>query len=839
MHIRELKWIVLAALVTASGASLALDSDGDGVDDSIDNCRGYSNPLQFDADADGFGNRCDVDFNQNGIADGRDVKYFTKAIKSQDPVADVNEDGQVNAGDPIAAIPLWGKPPGPGADPADDDSDGVPLIADRCPDGIGTGAPGYEGCSRADLALHAGELIAAPVAQAFRLVFADVEDPPPEFDNVFALTETFARDFEEAAILLSRGESCAGAALAASTMDRLAVLRSELASEVFLLGGVIGRDTDRPGGTPSVDWEDANDFVHEMFPYWLAEQQFDYGFATAVSATADMQDLCESETGPDLVDGTVSYYDPSARTLEFEFGAVVAVAEGFQQDPDPSGDDVPLDTGVQIQAEGIAFSDGSFMAKRITPVEDRFAEAFEDRTCVHLRIAPYQLNPKYTGQPKEVHDARSYIRTGFSTLSLEPGMALGISTDDCPEPDGAPAVFSEYGARIELTAEDQEGTVTVRLADYLKPPQLVDLPGWIRRFSDVKISLTTRRKDCETLRPDACTATRDVGVEFWEGVMRPRGYYCAIDFAQTEFALEDTAPGTFAVTWPSLLNVFEGPGRDNPTSHFVGLGWRVRDGVPGSAVEEIRMLEEFAVFENDFRDNWENLWNYTGTEGETNYRLLGLVNDPSYGVIERPGLVWPSLRGTQNGGPFRYSCRTPRVSRDVVGFCAGHANAYLRWPAVLGSVTQGPNGSFTHTGDDAWDIDLPLGTRVYAARAGTVIFARETEDDTCDPDVDEPEDPQCEGNWVYVRHSDGSYARYGHLQKDQVFVRADDRVDRGDSVARSGNTGYSTGPHLHLETHRNQTREDAWFHGWKGLSLDEFNCYEPQQGDLIGNVLLP
>jgi hypothetical protein len=416
-------------------------------------------------------------------------------------------------------------------------------------------------------------------------------------------------------------------------------------------------------------------------------------------------------------------------------------------------------------------------------------------------------------------------------------MALGVGTDGCPEPDGAPLVFSDYGARIELTAEDEAGTRTVRL-DWLKPPSLLDLPEWIKPFSSVQIKLTTRRKDCAALNPTNCTATRDLGVEVWEGVLRPHGYYCAVDYAETEFDLEGVSPGTFAVTYPSFLTVFEGPGRDNPTSHFVGLGWRVRDGTRGSQVEEVRMLEEFAIFEGDFRDTWENLSTYTGTERETNSKLLGLVNDPLYGVIERPALVWPSLRGTQNGGPFRFSCKTPRVSRDVVGFCSGHGNAFFRWPALFGGVTQGPNGSFSHTGDDAWDIDLPLGTSVYAARAGTVIFSRKTEDDTCDPNVDEPEDPQCGGNWVWIRHSDGSYARYGHMQKDQVFVVQNDRVDRGDFLARSGNTGYSTGPHLHLETHRNQTREDAWFHGWKDLSLDKFNCYEPQKGDLIGNLFL-
>lgn len=74
MHARNAIWIVLVTLILAVNSSRAADSDGDGVDDSIDNCREHSNPLQLDADEDGVGNRCDVDFDRSGLADGRVVE---------------------------------------------------------------------------------------------------------------------------------------------------------------------------------------------------------------------------------------------------------------------------------------------------------------------------------------------------------------------------------------------------------------------------------------------------------------------------------------------------------------------------------------------------------------------------------------------------------------------------------------------------------------------------------------------------------------------------------------------------------------------------------------------
>jgi murein DD-endopeptidase MepM/ murein hydrolase activator NlpD len=53
-------------------------------------------------------------------------------------------------------------------------------------------------------------------------------------------------------------------------------------------------------------------------------------------------------------------------------------------------------------------------------------------------------------------------------------------------------------------------------------------------------------------------------------------------------------------------------------------------------------------------------------------------------------------------------------------------------------------------------------------------------------------------NLVRVLHSDGSMAVYAHLQENGVYVRVGDRVNVGQQIAASGNTGYSSGPHLHF-----------------------------------------
>jgi len=54
------------------------------------------------------------------------------------------------------------------------------------------------------------------------------------------------------------------------------------------------------------------------------------------------------------------------------------------------------------------------------------------------------------------------------------------------------------------------------------------------------------------------------------------------------------------------------------------------------------------------------------------------------------------------------------------------------------------------------------------------------------------------GNYLTILHEDGTYADYLHLQFEGVTVELGDKVEAGDPIALSGNTGWSTGPHLHF-----------------------------------------
>lgn len=92
---------------------LSADADGDGIPDSVDNCINHANPDQFDADGDGYGNRCDADFNNNGVTNSQDSAIFRATLGTSNPLTDLNGNGFVNAQDTAILRSLLGYPPGP------------------------------------------------------------------------------------------------------------------------------------------------------------------------------------------------------------------------------------------------------------------------------------------------------------------------------------------------------------------------------------------------------------------------------------------------------------------------------------------------------------------------------------------------------------------------------------------------------------------------------------------------------------------------------------------------------------------------------------------------------
>jgi len=122
-------------------------------------------------------------------------------------------------------------------------------------------------------------------------------------------------------------------------------------------------------------------------------------------------------------------------------------------------------------------------------------------------------------------------------------------------------------------------------------------------------------------------------------------------------------------------------------------------------------------------------------------------------------------------------------------------------PGTKFTLEQGFGGSFSHADAEnryALDLGVPEGTPVLAARAGVVMQVEEDfRAHGTDPRYGD------RANYVRVLHDDGSMALYAHLSPASMLSRAGDHVAVGQMIGKSGNTGLSTGPHLHFSIQRN------------------------------------
>lgn len=137
--------VLLFAFITLPAA--AVDSDGDGVDDSVDNCSAISNADQVDSDGDGFGNRCDADLNNDNIVNVSDLGLLRLVFFSADEEADFNVDGTVNVVDLGIMRNAFFQAPGPGAtgSPVTWTADIQPVFEELCaPCHTGLGLGGHD-----------------------------------------------------------------------------------------------------------------------------------------------------------------------------------------------------------------------------------------------------------------------------------------------------------------------------------------------------------------------------------------------------------------------------------------------------------------------------------------------------------------------------------------------------------------------------------------------------------------------------------------------------------------------------------------------------------------------
>lgn len=124
------------------------------------------------------------------------------------------------------------------------------------------------------------------------------------------------------------------------------------------------------------------------------------------------------------------------------------------------------------------------------------------------------------------------------------------------------------------------------------------------------------------------------------------------------------------------------------------------------------------------------------------------------------------------------------------------------YPGTKFTLDQGFGGVYSHHDPESrysLDFGVPEGTPVIAAHDGVVM---QVEEDFRASGGDAQRFGD-RSNYVRVLHDDGSLALYAHLAPRTILFRPGDRIKAGNFLAKSGNTGFSTGPHLHFSVQKN------------------------------------
>lgn len=172
---------------------------------------------------------------------------------------------------------------------------------------------------------------------------------------------------------------------------------------------------------------------------------------------------------------------------------------------------------------------------------------------------------------------------------------------------------------------------------------------------------------------------------------------------------------------------------------------------------------------------WPGVWGVPGAS----QRALGLITprDPAQPLEVRTRSLW------------RWG--------DVLGVPDGLPLHWMFGPGVIGRVSQAHDGALsTHASPDlmhALDVEVPVDTPLLAMRAGWVVQVQTGH-------TQGGQDAQLmeRSNWVKVVHDDGTVATYAHLSPRPLAVQTGQRVEVGQLLGWTGNTGYSSGPHLHV-----------------------------------------
>jgi Peptidase family M23 len=174
----------------------------------------------------------------------------------------------------------------------------------------------------------------------------------------------------------------------------------------------------------------------------------------------------------------------------------------------------------------------------------------------------------------------------------------------------------------------------------------------------------------------------------------------------------------------------------------------------------------------------------------------GQVDGPKVAVNRRPAIeIKPPLAG--DGWLAVTACCGPNLHRDLrLAIDGQRIDTAEAFHVDFGRL----NGNLLHEGDGTTNEQFfGFGADVLAVADGTVVFTHDGEPEQIPGDaIPATKLSQIGGNKVILQIAPKVFAAYEHLQPDSLTVKVGDKVKAGAVLAKLGNTGPSTGPHLHF-----------------------------------------
>jgi murein DD-endopeptidase MepM/ murein hydrolase activator NlpD len=693
----------------------------------------------------------------------------------------------------------------------DSDKDGVPDREDKCPDTLRGKVVDDCGCSPVQVAktpegilnaVHAG------IASAQRLLEKD-----EAFEDVRSKLSAETSSLQSSETLMKKGSITSAANTLSNSYVRLKAARDELAGLVSNYRRIIPR-------VP--EYGDADEDDYQKDERAMALKKVSAVVKTVDTARKSFDFTRTSVTQIGSLSGGISKLDSGGTSFTLDDGLHVEFASSYQ-------DFTATEKG-SVSGTGVKFNDGTaYMTASDAPAVQESTGDFSIN-WVSLRFAPFQ---RFAGNgPFILHHPKGYFRTNtYGDYTLEHGMRLATSGVMNP-----PANVYAFGLRLDLGYESTNYNYKdVTLASFLKPgDKPVPFPSDMR----ARAALTVTKIKIPKTSGGGPGTPEVMETEVYSLFVNSRFAIATAKYATTIFTLEDSP-----VTSAYGINVVTGLDVIYPLSYYSNYQFSAEAYWPNGNVSTypqafpVGMYIPFAINAQDF---------YVPE--------FGALSEVANGTDKPSGLRWPRVTGMNNGYPYSYSVGVPGIVRDAISFCNdtaycnNNAETYYRLPFIGGwpfwKQGQGNCGDFTHKGNSKYAYDMPasLNTEVRAARGGVVTFVREDEYRNCCPDGDCPDDCDYSANLVEITHQDGTRGRYLHMPQNGVIVAEGMYVRRGDVIAKVGNTGYSTGPHLHFEV-RGPESGDATqpirFQMWKALQYDTLyvqdstlrNCVSPDRGD--------